>query len=572
MKFTLTKVGLIILVLVTNFIFYRSSLATAFNSFRGKNLVSEVKMGKLWGNFDKLRTDAIEFSGWSEQDNIDLSLEPQTKGIAVYKLTKPANARVAVLQLGLAKPATGGNWISISTDQLNWQTVRENQYLHLVPLELTSLIDGHEQFWVKIEANNDAVSGPLANVLYDFYLMFYDHQFIFPNLLLILTTIFVPLLVIIRPGRDKMIQAILLFSVLASGLYLSWHKLFLNRYHSFDSDVICLTQEVPRFLSLNLKSALLGNYCGNKESLNPLIIIASWKIFGTGSEMAIRFSSWIFHVLTIILVFLYGKKIRSFTTGLIAALFIGLHPYLIELSTRGLRDSVFTFIITLFVYLLWETNLKKLAKKIAIFLTSIASIYLRLHSLVQLIGLTLVFVIAKRNIKHGFSLILMLLLIAWPLIATNLKTYQTWNYSEEMHLKWNANVEFAGQPGFPSKESMTLNPFQGQSISAFTYFFKLHSLPDLVISTVSGTIKTFQSLYFKDNPIGYLLFFLGAWLLFFNRRLRYVLLMVFVLELPHFFLAAKNLVEFRSMTQSLPFIGLTIGYIIDRIWKKLKHF
>jgi len=44
------------------------------------------------------------------------------------------------------------------------------------------------------------------------------------------------------------------------------------------------------------------------------------------------------------------------------------------------------------------------------------------------------------------------------------------------------------------------------------------------------------------------------------------------LEIPHFFLTAKNLVEYRSMTQSLPFIGLTIGYIIDRLWQKLKRF
>ena len=557
----------------TNFIIYWHSLADSFNSFNGKNLVSEVKLGRLWGNFDKLRSDAIEFSGWSEKDAIDLSLEPQTQGLAIYELFQPAEARVAILQLSLTHPNPGSNRVSVSTDRQTWlPVITNNRFEHLVTVDLSKYVAGRDRFFIKIEAVNDSLSGTTVVILYDFYLLFFARPIIFPPLTLMLTTIFLPILLIIKHKRQTKLKLILLFLVLMIGLHLSLKNLYDYRYRAFDSDVICLTQEVPRFLSLDLKSALLGNYCGNKESLNPLIIIAFWKIFGFGSEMGIRFSSLIFHWLTILLVFWYGKKIKSFAVGLVAALFIGTHPYLIQLSARGLRDSAFTFIITLFVYLLFETGLKRLGSRIAVFFTSLFSIYLRLHSLIQLIGLTLIFVIAKRKLKHGVILTAMLLLIAWPLIATNLKTYQTWNYSEEMHLKWNANVEFAGQPGFPSKESMTLNPFQGPSISAFTYFFKLHTLPDLVISTVRGTIKTFQSLYFKDNPIGYLLFFLGAWLLFFNRRLRYVLLMVFVLELPHFFLAAKNLVEYRSMTQSLPFIGLTIGYIIDKLWLKFKRF
>ena len=139
-----------------------------------------------------------------------------------------------------------------------------------------------------------------------------------------------------------------------------------------------------------------------------------------------------------------------------------------------------------------------------------------------------------------------------------------------MHLKWNSNVEFAGQPGFPSKESVALNPFQGPEISPATYFFKLHTFPDLAISTLGGVIKTFQYLYFKKNLIGFYLFIIGSYLIIKKKNLWYILFLVFFLELPHFFLASKNLVEYRSMTHSLPFIALVIGYALDQIIAKIK--
>lgn len=555
------KILLLSLCLIINWLIYRGELKSAWLSFQGQNLISDVKLGKLWGNFDKLRTEAVEFSGWSAKDNIDLSLDPQTKGVAIYEFTQPEEARKIILQIALAKPSPGSNKISVSTDQNNWQTVGENKYYHLVPLDITKFIGNQDEFWVKIEANNEALTGPPAIILYDLYLMFYRHPVNLPPLVLFFTSVFFPVLLIFWPGKKKAVKLCLFGLVIGLSLRLSLQNLAAYRYHSFDSDVICLTQEVPRFLSLDILPALLGNYCGNKESFNPLIIIGFWKVFGYGSEMAIRFSSLIFHWLTIIFVFYYGNKVISFAAGITAAGFVGSHPYLVELSARGLRDTAFTFIVLIFVFLLWETNLKKWRNLTAIFLTAVFSIYLRLHSLIQLTLLVL--------LRRSFGVIFLLGLISAPLIVNNLKTYGTWNYSEQMHLKWNANVEFAGKPGFPSKEAVTINPFQGPEISAMTYFFRFHTIPDLIISTVQGIRKTFSDLYFKNNNYGLILFIGGGWLMVRQKRLRYILILTFLLEVPHFFLVSKNLVEFRSMTQSLPFIGLTIGYIIDRLWKKL---
>ena len=46
----------------------------------------------------------------------------------------------------------------------------------------------------------------------------------------------------------------------------------------------------------------------------------------------------------------------------------------------------------------------------------------------------------------------------------------------------------------------------GPPISSFTYFFKLHSISDLIISTLTGIRKTFEDLYFKDNFLVLILF------------------------------------------------------------------
>lgn len=566
------KLALLIFVLLINFIVFVPSVAKNFSSWAGKNLVGEVKIGKLWGNFDQLRTEAVEFSGWSAQDAIDLSLEPNTSGMAVYEFSQPAEAKKVILQIALAKPGIGSNRLSVSPDKLNWHQLAENQYLHMVPFDITKYAGNNGKFWVKIEAENLADNIKPVVVLYDLYLMYYRREINIPPLGLMAVTIFIPWWLIFYPGRKKALKSLLLALVLITSLQLSLRNLAAYRYHSFDSDVLCLTQEVPRLLSLKLWPALMGNYCGNKESLNPLIIIGFWQLFGNGSEMAIRFSSLIFHWLTIILVYYFGKKVISFPAGLMAAAFIGTHPYLIELSGRGLRDTAFTFFITLFALMLFETKKWRFIGSVFLGLIITALIYLRLHSIIQLIGIVGLYIFFQRKFILGIVIVILIGLIASPLIVTNLKTYNTWNYSEEMHLKWNANVEFAGQPGFPTKEAMTVNPFQGPKISATTYFFKLHRPADLIFSTLAGVKKTFEDLYFRHGRWLAWLFLPGGWLMLKRKELRYIPVLVFLLEMPHFFLAAKNLVEFRSMTQSLPFIGLTIGYIINELWTKLKRY
>ena len=197
------KVILISLVLLLNFFIFRSRLEDSFNSMQGKNLVGEVKMGRRWRNFDKLRTEAVEYSGWSEEDKIDLSLDPQTQGLVVYEFTRPPGAQVAVLQLSLTHPDPGSNKVSISTNQQDWEMlVENNRFQHFAPpLDLNQYIANSEHFWIKIEATNKEVNGLPAVILYDFHLMHYQREIKMPPLILLGLFTFFPILFIIRPKK-----------------------------------------------------------------------------------------------------------------------------------------------------------------------------------------------------------------------------------------------------------------------------------------------------------------------------------------------------------------------------------
>lgn len=567
MKHRPIQLLLLSLVLLANLFAFKKQLVESYQSLKGKNLIEDISIGRNWSNFERFKNDSIEFTGWSEINRVDLALDPQSKGIVIYQFNRPQEAKVVSLHADLSRSNLINSQLSVSTDKENWQEFS----LQSPPWNITEIIGDNRTFWIKIEGENNAQSGNPAVLLYQFSLMYYQKEIIFPPLTFMLATIFLPVLLIFCPKRKKVFGWLLFFIVFELGLNLGLEKLGENRYKILDNDVICLIHVTPQFLAADWKEGLLGNYCGNKESLNPLIIAAFWKLFGYGSEMAVRLSSFFFHLLTIIVVFFYGRKIKSDLVGIIASLFIATHPYLIELSTRGMRDTAFTFLVTVFAFLLWETNLYKLKSMAAIFITAAMSIYLRLHSLLQFIGLVGLWLIDTRKWRQAIIIIGSLLILTFPLVAHNLDKYGTWNYSEQMHLKWNANVEFAGQPGWPTKEEMARRPFDGPAISAFTYFFKLHTFSDLVKTTINGVISTFQYLYFRSFRLGILLFIWGVLLILRERRLRYIPVLVFLLEIPHFFLQGKGLVEYRSMTQSLPFIGLTLGYIIDRLWIKLKN-
>lgn len=577
-KMTIIKILLVIVVILFNFLFYKSEIISIL-SVRGPNLQKEDNYSANYATFNKLREDALEFSGWSEKDKIGLSLDPGGKGVALYRFQKPKNTKVIILEPYFDYPKIGRSNLSFSLDGEKWQTLVENKTIEQESINLTSLLKDREVFFIKFKAENNVQKDQdpsTSPILKNFTVLYFKKEIQIPNFSFILLSLFIPIFIILGGLKNPraLFPFLLLISILSLGLHLSLEKLSQERYHSLDVDTVCLMNAVKNFQFSSLKNGILGNFCGTKESGIIIIYLLFYKIFGFGSELAVRFSGIFFHLLTIIIVFIYGRKVNSILTASVASFFIATHPYLVSLSIRGLRDTVFIVATTLFIYLLFEKDLRFLKNKFLIFLSAIFLIYLRLHSLIQLAFITLIFGFSKTLLfksfvffKQAVFLLTMLFLVSLPVILVNLKIYNTWNYSEMMHTRWNANVEFAGKPSFPSAESVARDPFQGKPVSTFDYFFRLHTPQDLIISSYKGMLKTFNDLYFPYNPkwLLFFIFIIGSVLMIKRKVFWYIPFLVFFLEIPLFFLAEKNLVESRSLTQSLPFIALILGFAIEKI-------
>jgi hypothetical protein len=60
------------------------------------------------------------------------------------------------------------------------------------------------------------------------------------------------------------------------------------------------------------------------------------------------------------------------------------------------------------------------------------------------------------------------------------------------YARWNANMEFAGRPGFPSRGELQSNGYIGPRLSYSDYLFKLHTPRELVEGTVRGYYKLYR--------------------------------------------------------------------------------
>jgi hypothetical protein len=59
-------------------------------------------------------------------------------------------------------------------------------------------------------------------------------------------------------------------------------------------------------------------------------------------------------------------------------------------------------------------------------------------------------------------------------------------YDQAKHSRWFTNVEFAGQPGFPSKEEVARDAYTGPRITFWEYVFRLHSPGQVALGYLRG--------------------------------------------------------------------------------------
>jgi hypothetical protein len=147
--------------------------------------------------------------------------------------------------------------------------------------------------------------------------------------------------------------------------------------------------------------------------------------------------------------------------------------------------------------------------------------------------------------------------------ATNDPFYDTSAYA-----RWNANVEFAGKPGFMTALEMQANPFAGPRISYGEYMLGMHTPTELIEGTLRGYRKLFRKMEVcPGGPFGLgerceglndgfqALAIAGLVIALWTPRCRWIPLAFAVLEFPVSFLYDRGLVEvYRHSYTAFPLI------------------
>jgi hypothetical protein len=128
------------------------------------------------------------------------------------------------------------------------------------------------------------------------------------------------------------------------------------------------------------------------------------------------------------------------------------------------------------------------------------------------------------------------------------------------YARWNANMEFAGTPGFPTKAELEKNAYVGPHLSYAEYMFKLHTPREIAVSTFNGLAKLFfrmdlRAAWPAAENLALQALALFGFLLAVTRGLAWIPLAFLLIELPVAFLYDRKLVEpYRHTFVAFPLI------------------
>ncbi|MCD6386101.1 glycosyltransferase family 39 protein [Candidatus Sumerlaeota bacterium] len=244
-------------------------------------------------------------------------------------------------------------------------------------------------------------------------------------------------------------------------------------------------------------------------------------LFG-GTKINLRLYSIFVSLVTIWFTYLFAQRVtRSQTVGLLSAFILAQsHGYIFQ-NLRGLRLETYLITIIPFIYVLLQR--KKPADWKYCLLVGVLAGLNQLNNLSAMSFCILLILYFAFRQKWKLWLIpvpiAVAMLITLPHLIHNKKQFNDAFYSSNIHARYYRNQEFKGQPGFPTVEEVRKNGYAGPPITTFEYFFKLHTLPQIIKRTLTG----FKLLYFGNfyvnnvfkNQLFYYFYIIGLVLMIF---------------------------------------------------------
>ncbi len=216
-------------------------------------------------------------------------------------------------------------------------------------------------------------------------------------------------------------------------------------------------------------------------------------------------------LISVLMIYLLARIVQARLgewAALFAANLIAINPAIIESADTGIREAPFTVLwLTMFLLVfIWKpaTQYQESFRRVALGLVFCLTLLIRIDSLFALVGFLVIGTMARgfwRTPREWFEgLGSFMVFLGVIMLANGIRHDDPFYFvdREKSILRWWANVEFQGQPGFPSVEEVRANSRAGEPLSAFQYFGEILGWEE----TAKRFIKGYAKLYVKHILTG----------------------------------------------------------------------
>jgi hypothetical protein len=280
-----------------------------------------------------------------------------------------------------------------------------------------------------------------------------------------------------KGGVDGFVLAVALLSV-AWALRWQWLWAFRDAQVQPDADFF---QSIARQMKLPYGTA-------SREPFHIWVIWLFSKLTGW-SPLTLRLSTVVASLAEGALLFaLAGKYVRRPFAVLVLALY-ALNPALATSAPMGLREEVLPAALLLFLVACIgaRDNPRSWKLHVMIVCGAAAAVLTRFNTLSVVVPVYVAFAGLDRwprsRIMAGAAALAALVL---PHLIHNKMQYNDWLESNNVHAVFWRNAEFAGRPGFISREEFLKNGYAGEPVTVAQYFFKMHTPVEVTTGTLTG--------------------------------------------------------------------------------------
>ena len=283
-------------------------------------------------------------------------------------------------------------------------------------------------------------------------------------------------------------------------------------------------------------------------------------------------------LLSLVLLWVAYRLFSDYTgqplVGILVGSLLCVNPYLVGLSTQGMREEAYLVAVLCFVYVVFAsgTRLSLRSQLIGLALSGVAVQLLRFNSYVFLIPLLAVWAWRQAAGKRRYVAlpVLFIVLLSVPHMVHNYRANGDPMYSVNVHFSFARNHEFVnfkkiGCEGCPSREVLQVNCCGGPPVGLYGYLFGMHSLEEIVERMSRGYLDMYlrPTVWFgiqsgTQSYLGYAFYLVGLGAVLFSPYRAMVGVIVLLANGVPFAMTLE--IDPRLGVQTAPFVTFILAY------------